>query len=244
MPIFRLRRELVFPRPELAEPEGLLAVGGDLSVERLLLAYRSGIFPWYGEGQPILWWSPDPRMVLFPDKLRVSESLRRIVKSGKFDVTFDRDFVAVIRQCRTVARPGQEDTWITPAMERAYIHLHQSGHAHSVEVRRNDDLVGGLYGVSVGHCFCGESMFAHVSNTSKVAVVALVGWLRQNGGRMIDCQVPTPHLKSLGAEEVPRARFLELLREASDEGETIWPGEGEIFTADDLGSGTGRQTGG
>ena len=210
--ILELTDDLVFPAVELAEPSGLLAVGGDLSVERLLLAYRSGIFPWYSEGQPILWWSPDPRFVLFPDRLKVSASLQRVMKSGKFTVTFDRDFPAVVSSCRTVKRKHEDSTWITPAMQQAYVRLHEAGHAHSVEVWLDQRLVGGLYGVVVGNSFCGESMFAHERDASKVALVALVRKPLPEGLELIDCQVPTPHLRSMGAEEMPRSAFIRRLR--------------------------------
>lgn len=212
MPVFRLTRRLAFPVPELAEPDGLLAVGGDLSAERLLLAYRNGIFPWYEEGQPLLWWSPDPRLVLFPERLRVSHSMRQVINAGRFTSTINRDFRAVVTACGSVPRPGQRGTWITPGMLKAYCRLHEAGHAHSVETWREGQLAGGLYGVAVGRCFCGESMFARESNASKFALVALVRHLRERGFDLIDCQIPTPHLLSLGAEEMPRAEFLQRLR--------------------------------
>jgi leucyl/phenylalanyl-tRNA--protein transferase len=211
MPVFRLTRRLVFPPAERADPDGLLAVGGDLSVSRLLLAYRSGIFPWYEEGMPILWYSPDPRMVLRPDALHVSHSLRRTIGSGRFDVTFDTDFAGVIHRCRTISRPGQRGTWITADMQEAYGRLHAAGQAHSVEVRRAGRLVGGLYGVAVGACFCGESMFADERDASKVALAALVTRLRAGDFALIDCQVPTEHLARLGAVTMPRTQFLPLL---------------------------------
>ena len=212
MPIFELTDEIVFPDVEEAEPSGLLAFGGDLSTDRLLLAYRSGIFPWYSDGQPILWWSPDPRFVLFPDRLKVAKSLQRVIKSGKFTVTFDRDFPAVIRHCRTTRRKDQESTWITAAMEEVYCRLYEAGHAHSVETWLDGELVGGLYGVAVGSCFSGESMFAHERDASKVALVALVRKPVPEGLKLIDCQVYTPHLDSMGAEEIPRTEFIKRLR--------------------------------
>lgn len=212
MPLFELTNELVFPDVELAEPNGLLAVGGDLSVPRLMLAYRSGIFPWYGEEQPILWWSPNPRFVLFPDRLKVSKSLERVIKSGRFTVTVNRAFGAVIDNCRHIRRRGQESTWITPAMQQAYSNLHAAGHAHSVEVWRGDRLAGGLYGVVVGRCFCGESMFSLESDASKVALVHLVREPLPAGLEIVDCQVGTPHLGRMGAEEIPRAEFVRRLR--------------------------------
>jgi len=198
-----------FPPVEAATPEGLLAIGGDLSVERLLEAYRHGIFPWYNPGQPILWWSPDPRAVLYPEKLKVSRSLRKTLKRGHLCVTFDTDFRAVMRACAAprAQYPGG-GTWITDDMVRAYCALHEQGLAHSVEVWEGRVLAGGLYGVALGGVFFGESMFARATDASKVALVALVDRLRRWGYRLIDCQVPSSHLTSLGAEEIPRARFL------------------------------------
>ena len=214
MPVFRLSRQLLFPPVELAEPEGILAVGGDLSVGRLLLAYRSGIFPWFGEDEPIQWWAPDPRFVLFPDRLRVSDSLRRVVKGGRFRVSFDCDFRAVVAQCGQIRRPGQHGTWITAGMREAYGRLHEAGHAHSVEVWQGEELVGGLYGVRLGRVFFGESMFARVSNASKVGFVAWMTRLAEQGCSLVDCQVPTDHLRRFGAEEIPRERFMAILQEA------------------------------
>jgi leucyl/phenylalanyl-tRNA--protein transferase len=213
MPIFRLTEALVFPPPHLAE-DGLLAVGGDLSEERLLLAYRMGIFPWYSEGEPILWWSPDPRLILLPNEFHVSRRLDRIIRCGAFTVTMDEAFEPVMRACADAPRPGQRGTWITRTMIRAYRGLHASGYAHSVASWREGTLVGGLYGVSLGRCFFGESMFAHVSDASKVALAALVDQLRAWGFLLIDCQVRTRHLVSLGAREVTRRRFLNLLEKA------------------------------
>ncbi len=208
-----------FPDPNLAEsePDGLLAVGGDLHPRRLIRAYRQGIFPWYNPGQPILWWSPDPRMVLFPERLHVSRSLRKVIRQGRFQISFDQDFAGVIRRC-AAPRPGQSGTWITPEMERAYLRLHELGAAHSVEAWQNGELVGGLYGVAQGRVFFGESMFSFASNASKVAFATLVQCLETLGWALIDCQVHTAHLASLGAELIPRARFLEVLTDnlASD----------------------------
>lgn len=212
MPVFQLPRDPVFPPGHLAEPTGLLAVGGDLSPERLVEAYRSGIFPWYGPGEPVLWWSPDPRFVLFPESLKVSRSMRQLLKKDLFRVTFDRDFTSVIAACQK-PRPGNPETWITPEMREAYQALHESGLAHSVEVWYGDSLAGGLYGVSLGGCFFGESMFSAMSNASKVALVILVRRLRELGFRIVDCQVHTAHLGSLGARFVSRKRFLEVLRQ-------------------------------
>ena len=213
MPVFRLPRAIVFPPPDQAEPDGWLAVGGDLRPERLLAAYRAGIFPWYSEGEPLLWWSPDPRFVLFTGELHVRDSLRRVIRSGRFEVTFNRDIRGVIEGCRTAPRRGAAGTWITPEMQEAYIALHAAGHAHSVEVWRDGRLAGGLYGVIVGRCFCGESMFARERDASKVGFVRLVETLTALGGPLVDCQVPSAHLAAFGARAIPRAQFLALLRE-------------------------------
>ena len=212
MPVFQLPEEIVFPKPELAEPDGLLAVGGDLSPERLLTAYAHGIFPWYSQGQPVLWWSPDPRLVLFPEEFKRHKNLRRLVKSGKFSVTLDADFESVIEACSRVERPGQEGTWITPAMQDAYTRLHRLGLAHSVECRLEGKLVGGLYGVALGKVFFGESMFHTVTDASKVALWHLVDFLLENGFKLIDAQQDTPHLRSLGARTISRREFLNLLK--------------------------------
>lgn len=214
MPVYRLSRELVFPDPNEAEPSGLLAVGGDLGGARLLLAYSMGIFPWYGEGQPILWWSPDPRCVLDPDDFHVSRRLRRVLNQGRFDVTFDTDFRGVIRACASVDRDGQDGTWITPEMERAYVRLHDAGLAHSAECRRGGELVGGIYGVALGRGFFGESMFHRAADASKVALAGLVERLAGWGFHFIDAQVTTSHMLSLGAREVPRKVFLASLVDA------------------------------
>jgi leucyl/phenylalanyl-tRNA--protein transferase len=191
----------------LAEPNGLLAAGGDLSPDRLLAAYRSGIFPWYSEGQPILWWSPDPRMVLYVDELRVSRSLRRRVRRGDFDVRIDSAFVDVIEACARTPREGQRGTWITPDIVRAYGELHRRGYAHSVETWRDGELVGGLYGLALGKLFFGESMFARETDASKVALVHLVDKLHGLGVPVIDCQQETGHLAGLGARPIARERF-------------------------------------
>jgi leucyl/phenylalanyl-tRNA--protein transferase len=202
-----------FPHPDraLAEPSGLLAAGGSLSPRRLLRAYRLGIFPWYSSGQPILWWSPDPRLVLFPERIKISRSLRKTLRRGSFAVTADTDFAAVVAAC---AGPRGLDlgTWITPEMHRAYCRLHRLGHAHSIEIWHGDGLVGGLYGVAVGQVFYGESMFSLMNDASKVALVLLAAQLRRWGFAMIDCQVRTDHLLRMGAVEIPRAIFLELLQ--------------------------------
>jgi len=216
MPVFRLTQELVFPPPCLAISEGLLAVGGDLSPERLLLAYRSGIFPWYNEGEPILWWSPDPRLVLLPGEFRVSRRLARKLRQEPFRITMDTAFRAVIETCATVSRKGQAGTWILPEMVEAYIRLHEIGYAHSVECWQDGRLAGGMYGVSLGRCFFGESMFHVVTDASKAALAALVDRAKQWQFTMIDCQVPNLHLIRLGAREMPRAQFLELLERSLD----------------------------
>lgn len=207
----RIRYELSFPDPEDADENGIVAFGGDLSPSRLMLAYRSGIFPWYSEGDPILWWSPDPRLILNLDDFKLRRSLRKRLK--RFEIRFDTAFSEVIRACSTVPRPGQEGTWILPEMIEAYEALHALGYAHSVEAWQDGRLVGGLYGVAVGGTFCGESMFSHVSDASKAALAALVAHLKARGFEMIDAQVPTEHLKSLGAIEVSRTYFLKRLHE-------------------------------
>ncbi|HLU65384.1 MAG TPA: leucyl/phenylalanyl-tRNA--protein transferase [Kofleriaceae bacterium] len=208
MPVFRLSERLAFPPPELAEESGLLAVGGDLRPERLLLAYQLGIFPWYHDGLPILWYSPDPRMVLEADRLVVNRSLRKSIRRGRYQVTLDTAFDRVIRACAEVPRPGQDGTWITSDMLAAYLRLHEIGYAHSVEAWDGAELAGGLYGVSLGGAFFGESMFARAPDASKVAFVALVEQLLRWDIRLIDCQVHTEHLERFGAEEWPRERYL------------------------------------
>ncbi len=212
MPVYALSRALVFPPPEKAV-DGLLAVGGDLSPERLLLAYRSGIFPWYSDDLPILWHSPDPRCVLRVDGLHVGRSLRRTLAKGVYTVRFDTAFERVIRACKKTPRPGQDGTWITGEMEQAYVELHRMGYAHSVEAWEGEELAGGLYGVALGRMFFGESMFAWKPDASKVALVELARKLAGWGFRIIDAQVATPHTLAMGAEEWPRARFLEVLRQ-------------------------------
>jgi leucyl/phenylalanyl-tRNA--protein transferase len=206
--IFRLPREPVFPDPALADPDGLLAVGGDLSPERLEAAYAAGIFPWYDARSPILWWSPDPRMVLLPGELHVARSLRRTLRAGRLEVRADSAFARVVRRCAETPRPGQRGTWITPEMIEAYVRLHRRGLAHSVEAWAGDELAGGLYGVSLGGAFFGESMFADRPDASKVAFVTLVEWLRGRGFDLVDAQVDTEHLRRFGAREIPRREFL------------------------------------
>jgi leucyl/phenylalanyl-tRNA--protein transferase len=212
MPVYRLTRRIAFPPPDHATPDGLLAVGGDLSSERLLLAYQLGIFPWYEEGQPILWWSPDPRLVLDLEDFRITTRLRRTLRKGTFKVTFDTAFAEVIRACAEVPRKGQDGTWITQEMEQAYIGLHQEGYAHSAESWLNGELVGGVYGVSLGRSFFGESMFFRKTDASKVAFATLAQQLKCWGFHMIDAQVTTRHLLTLGAKEIPRRLFLKRLQ--------------------------------
>jgi leucyl/phenylalanyl-tRNA---protein transferase len=214
MPIYRLVEELVFPPPEYADPSGLLAVGGDLTCERLLKAYRAGIFPWYSEDQPILWWSPDPRLVLELEDFRVSRSLRKTLNKKNFKITLDRDFEDVIGACASVPREGQRGTWITEDMQEAYIKLYGLGFAHSVEVWFEGQLAGGLYGVSLGKCFFGESMFHVKSDASKVALACLVEKLKAWKFSFIDAQMTTDHMVGLGAKEMPRRIFLKRLQGA------------------------------
>lgn len=207
-----LTEKLWFPNPEEATADGLLAIGGDLSAERLLLAYNSGIFPWFEHDQPILWWSPDPRMVLFPEKFKVSKSLRKTLNREKFKITFNQNFAEVIQNCANIPRKSEHGTWITQEMQKAYIALHEAGHAISVEVWENEKLVGGLYGVDLPlkKVFCGESMFSLVSDASKVAFYYLSEYAKNKDYKLIDCQIYNEHLESLGAEEIGRREFLEM----------------------------------
>jgi leucyl/phenylalanyl-tRNA---protein transferase len=211
MPFFLSATENDFPDVELADVDGLLAFGSNLSVETLLKAYQKGIFPWYNEDEPICWYSPHPRFVLFPEKIRISSSMRSVINRGPFTFTTDKNFAAVIRNCRTVGRKGEAGTWISDEIEKAYTDLFDRGHAHSAEAWVQDSLAGGLYGVQLGKVFFGESMFARQSNASKYAFVRFVQYLQANGVEMIDCQVYTPHLESLGAEFISRKVFSELL---------------------------------
>ena len=214
MPVFALTSELTFPPPRFATREGLLAFGGDLSEERLLLAYRMGIFPWYSDGEPILWWSPDPRLVLYPREFHLSRSMLKVLKHGDFTLTLDTAFDRVIAECGRVRRESGEGTWLVAEMLEAYCALHRSGLAHSVEAWQDGRLVGGLYGVSLGLAFFGESMFARVSNASKAALAALVAFVLKAGFEVIDCQVTTGHLQRMGAREISRKRYLQLLEKA------------------------------
>jgi leucyl/phenylalanyl-tRNA--protein transferase len=207
--------EYQFPDPRTADADGLLAAGGDLSIESLVTAYSQGIFPWYDKHSPILWWSPDPRLVLFPARFKISDSLKQRIRSGKYEVRTDCDFKAVIGHCAETRRKGQRGTWITDEMKNAYIDLHHEGLAHSFETYHEGELVGGLYGVSLGRAFFGESMFHLKTDASKIALSALVKWALDHEFHFIDAQQSTSHLKSMGAEEVHRTEFLDLLNEAT-----------------------------
>lgn len=212
MPIFQLTDAPVFPDPSLAEDNGLLAVGGDLSVGRLLAAYSQGIFPWYSEGEPPLWWFTSPRLVIFPEEFKVSKRLARSLRNTPFQISFDQDFAEIIRSCATVRREKGEGTWISTDMQKAYTTLHRAGHAHSVECWLDGELAGGLYGVQLGRVFFGESMFTRISNGSKAALVALVKYLQEQGTALIDCQMTTEHLQTFGAREITGSEFRRLLQ--------------------------------
>ena len=203
--------DLFFPPVSEADEEGILAIGGDLDPERLKLAYKSGIFPWFNEGDPILWWSPDPRMVLFLDELIVSKSMRNILNRNLFKVTLNQNFKDVISNCQNIKRDGQNGTWISNEMIDAYCKLNEQGIAKSVEVWQDEVLVGGLYGIDLGHVFCGESMFSKVSNASKVAFITLVNYLQKENYKLLDCQVYNPHLESLGCREIDREEFMSII---------------------------------
>lgn len=207
---------IIFPDPSQANEDGLLAVGGNLHIETLLMAYSKGIFPWYDNRSPILWWSPEPRMVLFPSELKVSKSLLQTVRSGKFECRFDVQFVKVVEKCSEVPRKDQGGTWITDEMMEAYIQLHEAGYAHSVETYHNNELVGGLYGVSLGRIFFGESMFHTQTNASKIALYHLVNQLIRWNFDLIDVQVPTKHLESLGARGISRKEFLKIIEKSQE----------------------------
>ncbi|KQC30929.1 leucyl/phenylalanyl-tRNA--protein transferase [Flagellimonas eckloniae] len=212
LPLFFLGDRLEFPPVEAANEDGLLAVGGDLSPERLLLAYKSGIFPWFNEDNLILWWSPNPRMVLFPNKIKISKSMRKVIRTEQFNLTQNTCFEKVLDNCAKVQRKGQDGTWITPKMKLAYLDLFEKGFAKSFEVWEGNNLVGGLYGIDLGHVFCGESMFSTVPNASKFAFIKLTQELEQEKYRLIDCQVHTKHLESLGAEQISREDFMNILQ--------------------------------
>lgn len=205
--------ELWFPPVEEALPDGLLAAGGDLRLERLLLAYHSGIFPWFNEEDPILWWSPDPRCVLFPEQLKVSKSMQQVIRKGIFELRINTAFEQVITYCASIERPDQPGTWITQEIIDAYINLHKAGYGYSAECWLDDELVGGLYGVWLGSVFFGESMFSRVSNASKFAFIQWVKYLQRQGVQLIDCQMHTLHLESLGAKMIPRVDFMQLLQQ-------------------------------
>ena len=211
MPLFVLDNKLYFPPAHLAERDGLLAMGGDLSPERLLLAYRNGIFPWYEE-EPILWWSPNPRFVLFPGELKISKSIKPLLNRNEFDFTNDKAFKEVIAQCKQINRPGQFGTWITDEVEKAFLKMHILGYAHSVEVWKNEELVGGFYGIKLGKVFFGESMFSKISNASRYAFIKYVEQLKQEGIELIDCQVYTEYLESFGARMITGKDFTALLK--------------------------------
>jgi len=210
--MYFLTKELYFPPVDEATYEGILAIGGDLSTERLLLAYRNGIFPWFNEEEPILWWSPPERMVVVPQLYKVSKSIRNLLNRQQFDVTFNQDFRSVIRNCQQIARKGQDGTWITQDIIESYTKLHELGHVQSVEVWQNGELVGGLYGVDLGHVFCGESMFSKVSNESKIAFVTLVQYLKDHNYKLLDCQIHNEYLEQLGAFEISRETFIKVLK--------------------------------
>lgn len=211
-PLFFLSDRLEFPDVETANSEGLLAVGGDLSSERLMYGYKNGIFPWFNEDSLILWWSPDPRMVLFPEKIKISNSMQKILKGNQFQLTMNTCFEEIVTRCASIKRKGQQGTWITYNMKRAYLKLHEKGYAKSYEVWEDSQLVGGLYGIDLGHVFCGESMFSTVSNASKFAFIKLAQELGKKNYSLIDCQLYTDHLASLGAEEIPRKKFVKILK--------------------------------
>lgn len=213
MPVYQLSEEPIFPPPDMSDNDGLLAVGGDLNYQRLLNAYAAGIFPWYSYGQPILWWSPDPRMVLFPEKFRRHKNLQKVIAKNIYSFTFDQNFEKVINHCSSVKRVKQSGTWITEEMKKAYINLHERGYAHSVETYSDGELVGGLYGVSIGRVFYGESMFYLKTDASKVALWHLIDFCLKNGIQLIDVQQNTSHLENMGAELISRKNFLTLLEE-------------------------------
>lgn len=214
MPVYQLNETISLPLPDLAESDGLLAVGGDLSTERLILAYENGIFPWYNSDQPILWWSPPKRMILYPNELKVSKSLKKSIEKGGFELRIDENFTQVMQCCGRTKRKGQDGTWITKDMIDAYEHLHQMGFAHSFEIWKNNELVGGLYGISLGRAFFGESMFSSVTDASKAALYHLHKFAISHQFKYIDCQLHTSHLESLGAREIQREQYLTELAEA------------------------------
>lgn len=211
MPVYKLPKEIIFPNPELSEEDGLLAIGGDLSLERLITAYCNGIFPWYSPGEPILWWCPKPRFIIIPSEIKISKSMKKIIKKEEFKVTFNNDFDGVISNCKTTREISKEGTWITEEMRNAYINLFKCGYAMSVETYLGEELVGGLYGVTIGQCFFGESMFSKVSNASKIALIKLAQKLTDENYIFIDCQMHTSHLESMGGKFVDWNVFKNLL---------------------------------
>ncbi|EKY27334.1 leucyl/phenylalanyl-tRNA--protein transferase [Clostridium celatum] len=215
MPIYQLTDEIMFPNPEFAEEDGLLAVGGDLRWERLLLAYCNGIFPWYNDEDPILWWCPKPRFIIKPNEVKISKSMKRVFNKGEFKITFDNDFQGVISKCKEL-RENKEGTWITDDMKEAYINLFNKGFASSVEVYKNEKLVGGLYGVKIGRCFFGESMFSTETNASKLALISMCKKLEREGYLFLDCQMHTNHLESMGGKFVSWEEFKEMLQQGID----------------------------
>ncbi|AGF56991.1 leucyl/phenylalanyl-tRNA--protein transferase [Clostridium saccharoperbutylacetonicum] len=217
MPVYRLPKEIIFPNPELSEEDGLLAIGGDLSLDRLLLAYCNGIFPWYNEGEPILWWCPKPRFILIPKEINISKSMKKIIKRDIFKVTFNADFEGVINNCKHIREDNNEETWISDDMKAAYINLFNNGYAMSVETYLDEELVGGLYGVKIGKCFFGESMFSKVSNSSKIALIKLAEKLYNEDYLFIDCQMQTKHLESMGGKFVDWNTFKNLLSNGLEE---------------------------
>lgn len=208
---------MAFPPADHANPDGLLAIGGKLTEDWLLMAYQNGIFPWFSEGDPIMWWSPNPRFILRPEKIKVSKSMRPFLNSEQYSFKLDSDFEQVIEECSSIPRQGQNGTWITTHMKNAYIALHRIGMAHSAEIWKDDQLIGGLYGVSIGRMFFGESMFSKKPNASKLALIKLCKWLSKHGFKIIDCQVYSEHLERMGAEYISREFFVELLREGVDQ---------------------------
>ena len=222
MPVYLLNEHPLFPDPEGAE-DGIVAIGGDLTPERLLAAYNAGIFPWYSKDEPIMWWSPDPRFILKPSSVRISKSMKKVLRGQEFKITYNQAFESVIQSCASTPRKDQEGTWITEEMSTAYKYLHQLGYAQSVEVWKETKLVGGLYGVVIGKCFFGESMFSHISNASKAGFVTLVKRLEEEEFDLIDCQIETAHLTSLGAEPISRKDFLlRLEKNRSNDPKGVW----------------------
>jgi len=231
MLLFRLSENINFPPAHFARPDGLLCMGGDLSPKRLILAYENGIFPWFSENEPLLWWSPDPRLVLFPENIHISKSLKKAIKKSPFDIKIDNAFEDTIRSCALVRKRQNEDTWIIPQMVTAYVKLHHLGYAHSIEAWRDNNLVGGLYGICIGGSFFGESMFSFESNASKIALAALANLLIKSKFDLIDCQVTTQHLLNMGAVEISRKNFLDIIKKSvkRDDIKDIWSKNSKLF---------------